>query len=194
MPKLAPGQVPLLPPAAPVRSGNRHLSGRDVLLGAHSTPESRDRYNRAIAEWVANGRQFRVAPAAATVLMVAGAYWTDCLEYYSRDGSGGERQSIKLAPGFLRRLYGGECDRGRGLRPLEAEGGSPRNDRRRVVPDVRQRAGLARPPDVRLGRRERVGAGVTVDTRFRRSPGSGRASARRGRANRFGRCRRRSSR
>lgn len=33
------------------------LNGRDVYLGRHGTPESRERYERAIAEWLERGRR-----------------------------------------------------------------------------------------------------------------------------------------
>jgi len=32
------------------------IDGRDIYLGKHDTPESRERYDRTIAEWLANGR------------------------------------------------------------------------------------------------------------------------------------------
>lgn len=33
------------------------ISGRDHYLGPHNSPESREKYDRLIAEWLANGRQ-----------------------------------------------------------------------------------------------------------------------------------------
>ena len=32
------------------------IDGRDIYLGKHDTPQSRERYDRTIAEWLANGR------------------------------------------------------------------------------------------------------------------------------------------
>jgi hypothetical protein len=37
------------------------FNGKDVYLGQHGTAESRERYDRAIAEWLANGRRLHVA-------------------------------------------------------------------------------------------------------------------------------------
>jgi hypothetical protein len=106
MPKLAPDRVPSYRLHRQSGQAVVTLSGRDVLLGAYNTRESRDRYNRAVAEWVANGRQLRADAAVATVTMVVLAYWKHCGEYYWGDSGRGERQSIKLALGFVRRLYG----------------------------------------------------------------------------------------
>ena len=33
------------------------LNGQDIYLGRHDSPESRAEYDRAIAEWLASGRQ-----------------------------------------------------------------------------------------------------------------------------------------
>ncbi len=33
------------------------LNGRDIYLGVHGTPESRAKYERVIAEWLAHNRQ-----------------------------------------------------------------------------------------------------------------------------------------
>jgi len=33
------------------------LNGKDVYLGNHGTPMSRERYDRLIAQWLANGRK-----------------------------------------------------------------------------------------------------------------------------------------
>ncbi len=33
------------------------ISGRDHYLGPHDSPESREKYDRLIAEWLSNGRQ-----------------------------------------------------------------------------------------------------------------------------------------
>ena len=47
------------------RSGQAviRLSGRDVYLGPHNSPESRERYDRFVAEWLANGRRPPEPPA-----------------------------------------------------------------------------------------------------------------------------------
>ena len=43
------------------------LSGRDIYLGQHGSPESKERYQREVAEWLANGRTLRTSPAAITI-------------------------------------------------------------------------------------------------------------------------------
>ena len=43
------------------------LNGRDVYLGRYDSPESRERYDRLIAEWLAAGRPTLPPPAAPTV-------------------------------------------------------------------------------------------------------------------------------
>ena len=119
MPKLGPDQVPSY--RLHRQSGHAivTLSGRDILLGAHNTRASRDRYNQVIAEWIANGRQLRAEPAAMTIVMLAKAYWTHCLTYYPGESGRGERQSIKLAINVLRRLYAREDDRVAEFGPLK---------------------------------------------------------------------------
>jgi integrase len=106
MPKLAPDQVPSYRLHKQSGQAVVTLSGRDVLLGVYGSGESRGKYNRVTAEWLANGRQLRVEPAAVTISILLNAYWKHCDEYYPGDRGRGERQSIKLAMGFLRRLYG----------------------------------------------------------------------------------------
>ena len=106
MPKLAPDQIPSYRLHRQSGQAVVTLCGRDVLLGAHGSRASREKYARVTAEWIANGRQLRADPASATVSMVISCYWKHCGEYYAGDSGDGERRSIKLALGFVRRLYG----------------------------------------------------------------------------------------
>ncbi|HZN66330.1 MAG TPA: hypothetical protein VFB66_13660 [Tepidisphaeraceae bacterium] len=106
MPKLALDQVPSYRLHRQSGQAVVTLSGRDILLGKHGSRESRDKYNRFAAEWLANGRQLRMDPPASTVSMVICAYWSHCATYYGGDSGHGERRSIKLALGFVRRIYG----------------------------------------------------------------------------------------
>jgi integrase len=84
------------------------LSGRDVYLGPHGTPESKARYERAVAEWLAAGRAERPAPGPSlTVGELLAAYLAHASEYYSK---GGEPTShlgkVKRSLAPVRRLYG----------------------------------------------------------------------------------------
>ena len=90
------------------------IDGRDVYLGKYDSPESREKYNRVIAEWLTTGAP--PPPAAATVADQGGltvnevilAYLRHAKDFYRRvDGSPtGEFDNIKLAVRPLKSLYG----------------------------------------------------------------------------------------
>lgn len=64
------------------------LSGRRVYLGAYGTPESRQAYERAVAEWNAGGRHPAVATAEITVAELLARWWTHADGVYrSADGT-----------------------------------------------------------------------------------------------------------
>jgi hypothetical protein len=100
------------------RSGNAvvtlpdGLGGRyDVQLGVYGTPESRERYTRAIAEWEAAGRcrhAQAVAQAGASINEVALAFLEHAQRCYRRsDGTTtNEFFDFKLSVRPLRELYG----------------------------------------------------------------------------------------
>src|SRR3954453_5623607 len=46
------------------------LNGKDFYLGVHGTPASKQKYDRLIAEWYANGRQVMPKGAAAKAITV----------------------------------------------------------------------------------------------------------------------------
>jgi integrase len=84
---------------------------RDVLLGPHATPESRQEYLRVLAEWEANGR--RLPPRGAevcapdlTVNELAAAYWKHAAAYYRFDGRKGIESNLRDALRILKALYG----------------------------------------------------------------------------------------
>ena len=65
------------------------LSGKRIYLGRYGTQESRDRYDLAIAEWIARGRREAVPPTAPaapeagpTVSTIVAAFWNHCQSYY----------------------------------------------------------------------------------------------------------------
>src|SRR4051794_39515453 len=81
------------------------LNGRDCLLGTYGTPESQDKYNRLIAEWIAGGRQSQSGRSQATISELLTSYWSHVETYYRRaDGTPtDETKCIKKALGPLRR-------------------------------------------------------------------------------------------
>jgi integrase len=85
------------------------LDGRDIYLGVHGTKTSRDEYDRAIAEWLANGRSLRPANFAdVTITEVLARFWDHVETYYRLpDGSpSSEIHVYRSALSPLRRLYG----------------------------------------------------------------------------------------
>lgn len=85
------------------------LSGRDHYLGQHGSPESREAYNRLIAEWLSAGRQSPAQPSPdATVSEVLSAYFAYARTYYvtpeGRPTSQLDRVLRSLAA--ARKLYG----------------------------------------------------------------------------------------
>jgi integrase len=87
------------------------LSGRDVYLGRFGSPEAEQRYQQAVAEWLANSRMNPATRAESdpgpTVAEILVPYVEHCERYYRRaDGTPtGEAANIKLALRPLRELY-----------------------------------------------------------------------------------------
>lgn len=67
------------------------INGRDFYLGPWNSPESRQEYDRLIAEWTANGRQLSEAVSLGdlTVMELAAAYLDFAKSYYVADGKPG---------------------------------------------------------------------------------------------------------
>jgi integrase len=88
------------------------ISGRDVYLGPHGTPESKSAYDRTIAEWLANGRiglSVERDENEITITEMIAAYWRHARTYYVKDGRPtSEQWSIKVLARELRRMYGQE--------------------------------------------------------------------------------------
>jgi integrase len=106
MPKLKPDAIPSYRLHKQSGQAIVTLNGRDILLGTHGSAESRERYNRAVGEWQANGRRLKEDPAQVTVDQLILDYWKHAVSYYPA-GNGGELASIKIAMPHVRRLYGG---------------------------------------------------------------------------------------
>src|SRR5579862_1662795 len=84
---------------------------RDLLLGRYGTTESRAEYARAIAEWEAAGRQFKIAGATAGTLSINElilTFWQHAQQHYRReDGTPtNELSDYKLSLKQLREMYG----------------------------------------------------------------------------------------
>ena len=93
------------------------LDGRDVYLGKHGSPESHEKYERAIAEWrighngsaVSPGRSIAPNPenTVLTVNQVILAFWQHAETYYAKDGKPTrELAHFRIALKWLRRVYG----------------------------------------------------------------------------------------
>lgn len=85
------------------------LGGRDYFLGHYGTPESRQRYDRLVREWLARGRQSPApAPQDLTVVELIARYWAHAESHYRLpDGSeAGELDNIRRALRPLKALYG----------------------------------------------------------------------------------------
>jgi hypothetical protein len=92
------------------------LNGHRIYLGKHGSEESREKYRRIVAEWLANGSSPVSPTMAGTTPGVTGgvlvdqvilAYWQFAQGYYQKIGhQTGEAYNIKRALRPLRRLYG----------------------------------------------------------------------------------------
>lgn len=79
------------------------LGGRDHYLGRHGSPESRAKYDRLIAEWLAGGRGIRIERAAGlTVVEVIVAY---CQARLPRHGTS-QADRIRRSLALVREMYG----------------------------------------------------------------------------------------
>ena len=79
------------------------LDGRDIYLGRHGVPQSRECYDRLIAQWLANGRKMpAVAHTELTVTEMVAAYWRHATSTYQPK----HLDKIKLGLRPLKRLYG----------------------------------------------------------------------------------------
>jgi integrase len=83
------------------------LSGRDVLLGRHGTPESREKYSRVVAEWLAAGRQLPAEQHEITTAEVVAAFRKHARVYYRHaDGTlSREVDNLDAAVRPLLKLY-----------------------------------------------------------------------------------------
>lgn len=86
------------------------LNGTDFYLGKYGSPESRERYDQLVAEWLTSGRLLptdRHAAGALSVSELILRYWQFAETYYRKNGKPtGEISPTRSALRFLRKLYG----------------------------------------------------------------------------------------
>lgn len=83
------------------------INGRWIYLGRHGTPESRERYDRLIGEWLAAGRQTTTNGPKLTVVELIAQYWVYAKTYYVKNGRPtSELYEIRCAMRPLKNLYG----------------------------------------------------------------------------------------
>jgi hypothetical protein len=89
------------------------LNGRCVYLGRWNSPESRQAYDRVVAEWLARDRQEAPPPptktdGGLTIVELIAAYWPHAERHYRKpDGRPtGEIFPLREALKILRQLYG----------------------------------------------------------------------------------------
>ena len=133
------------------------LSGVDHYCGAWGTKVAQREYDRAVGEWLANGRT-STAPATPlnsqgltgpTVSTIAAAFWQHAQGYYKKpDGTPtSEVDTIRQALRPLRRLYGPTpaAEFGpRALKALRLEMMKPREERDPTTGSVTTRPGWCR--------------------------------------------------
>ena len=85
------------------------LSGKDFLLGEYGSKQSRQKYNRLLAEWLVSNQSTTFGVPAKDLLMVEllTAYLKSMKKYYG-DGPESEFRRIKPAVSAMRSLYGSE--------------------------------------------------------------------------------------
>ncbi|MHB1422342.1 MAG: tyrosine-type recombinase/integrase [Gemmataceae bacterium] len=86
------------------------LDGKYYYCGPYDSAEARQKYDRLIAEWLANDRRLPPPGSDKTSLTINDlllAYWTFVKRYYVKDGRPtSEQDTIRQALRFVRKLYG----------------------------------------------------------------------------------------
>jgi integrase len=84
------------------------LNGHRIYLGPHGTKASKDAYDRAVAEWLANGRQVAQPSEALSIVEMCDRYRIFAERYYVKNGRPTCLARIKQAMKCVRELYGRE--------------------------------------------------------------------------------------
>lgn len=84
------------------------LNGHRHYLGTYGSRESKQRYERLLAEWLENGKRLPVDPGEITVVEVTARFWEYAQRHYRRaDGTPTcEPNNIRQALRPLKELYG----------------------------------------------------------------------------------------
>src|SRR4051794_38676837 len=82
------------------------LNGRRLYLGPFGTKVSKNAYDRAVAEWLANGRQLAPEAQSLTVIEFCDRYRKFAEQYYVKNGRPTCLHRIKQAMKSLREMYG----------------------------------------------------------------------------------------
>lgn len=85
------------------------LNGRANYLGRHGTPESKERYDRLVAQWLAAGRKAPIQPGdGININELCAAFWRHAGQHYrKKDGTSTTRLGIVGdVIRTLRRVYG----------------------------------------------------------------------------------------
>ncbi len=86
------------------------LDGKYVYCGPYGSAEAQQKYDRLIAEWLANGRRLPSSERGEADLTIDDlllTYWMFVKTYYVKDGQPtSEQDAIRQALRFTRKLYG----------------------------------------------------------------------------------------
>jgi hypothetical protein len=84
------------------------LNGKAIYFGRYEDPAAMQGYHKAIAEWIATGRQLPIETAQIKIKELIARYWAHAQGYYVRaDGTQtNEVNNIRQALRPLRELYG----------------------------------------------------------------------------------------
>lgn len=85
------------------------LNGREVYLGVYGTKESKAKYHRIIAEWLASGRSpsYGVSQSERTITEVLAEYVKFARDYYG-EGPNSDLHRVKPVLRVVKQLYGTE--------------------------------------------------------------------------------------
>jgi len=121
MPKLTPERLPKYRLHKPSGQAVVELSGKMFYLGVHGTDASRQKYDRLVTAWLANGRQVAPYTHDITIVEVLAAFRRHVVLHYRKDGRPtGEVRNFDDAMKPLALLYGDEPVRAFGPRKLKA--------------------------------------------------------------------------
>ncbi len=83
------------------------LSGKTFYLGRYGLEETTQKYNRVVAEWLANNRQLRVDPHLITVKEMLARFWLHAQQHYVRANGrpSSELGNHQTVMRFIKKLY-----------------------------------------------------------------------------------------